>query len=184
MKAFAYCASPFEKAVREAAGVEPLLSPPVTADNFQPEWMEGFDLLYFDLHGRYGRSVWYGDKVPALREEHIMAADLTGSVVFAASCFLGDEESPMLDAFLEAGATFVVGGKGNNFGPKRSSDYGVPLLGKWFRRFLTVFSPPKALAAAKRMAALHPLPPSAPQKGRFRAAKDDTQAFQIFERNV
>lgn len=82
MRVFAYCCASFEETTWRAAGVEPLLSPPVTAETFEPRWLEGpgwspaisrrvgqagawqseaWELIYFDLHGWPGEACWRGD---------------------------------------------------------------------------------------------------------------------------
>jgi len=99
-----------------------------------PVWLEGYDLLYFQLHGLPEQPFWYGDGYEtALSAETIRRARLKGVVVFAANCFL--PESPMLDALLGAGATAVIGGGGQNFSRKSALDF-ADLLGLWVRRGL------------------------------------------------
>jgi hypothetical protein len=143
MNILAYCCASFAESTQKAAGVAPLLSPPLSAfggqglDRFPVSALEGHDLIYFKLHGLPGEPYWYGDDwTTALSSDQIRANDLSGTVVFAANCHLWASEKavhgqPMLDALLHAGAAAVVGGGGENFG-KRKSVYGADLLGKWF----------------------------------------------------
>lgn len=90
--------------------------PPFTAETVGPELLEGYDVLYLDLHGKPGSFyLWAGkmQDVAALSVETVRGADLTGCVVFALSCYL--PETPFLAAFVGAGAT-VIGGEGPNYG--------------------------------------------------------------------
>lgn len=112
----------------------PLTCPPMSAMDFDPGLLRGNDLVYFDLHGNPGGKAWFGDhRVPALGIGQIKAADLTGAVVFALTCFLGDQESPMLDALLQAGASYVIAGTGENWSDEDSARYGGAALAKVFR---------------------------------------------------
>jgi len=180
MRVFAYCCASFEDITRKAAGVEPLLSPPVSALSFNPCDLAGCDLLYFDLHGRPGQSYWWGDKrTIALTAMQIREADLRGTIIFALSCYLADSNSPMLDALLDAGARYVIGGAGKNWAGGRRSMLGAGLLGLWFRRLLSWGMPPlKALAWAKQRVRL-----SAMKRGKRLAAKD-TLGFRAYYREV
>jgi hypothetical protein len=143
MKILAYCCLSFTESVQKATGVVPVTSPPLSAfggrclDEFPPQALDGYDLIYFKLHGLPTQPYWYGDEmITALTADQIRAADLSGTVVFVANCHLWHivkkgPQHPMLDALLDAGAQAVVGGGGENFG-KRTKIYGADLLGKWF----------------------------------------------------
>jgi hypothetical protein len=143
MDILAYCCASFADSTQKAAGVVPLLSPPLSAfggpglDRFPVYALEGQDVLYFKLHGLPGQPYWYGDDmITALTADQLPAADLSRTVVFVANCHLWASEksgkgAPMLDALLDAGAMAVVGGGGENFG-KMHEVYGADLLGKWF----------------------------------------------------
>ena len=134
-----------------AAGVEPLVCPPTSADRFDPAWLEGYDLLYFDLHGRPYTRFWLGDSgVLALTAMQVRQADLGGAVVFAVNCHLADDESPMMEALLDAGARYVVGGQGKNYAGQ-SFIQGAAMLGMWMRRLMALgLGPLGALTWAKR----------------------------------
>lgn len=164
MRVLAYCGASFEEATRRAAGVKPLTCPPLTAARFDPRQLNGYDFLYFDLHGDPGGEEWYEikesdgplalltpERVPALTAAQIRQARLDGAVVFATCCYLADEDSPMLDALLEAGAAYVIGGDGKNWAAaKRPS--GASYLGEQFRHWLERgYDPLKALTYAKRL---------------------------------
>lgn len=169
MRVFAYCAASFEKSVRRAAGVPPLLSPPCGLTAFNPHVLEGYDLLYFKLHGLPGQPYWYGDHwLTALSADQVSQADLSGAVVFVANCYL--PESPLLQALLDAGAKAVVGGPGQNYGRPHSVD-GADLLGLYFRYCLQLKLPTKvALTFAKHRLRL---------KRKDKSTKD-TLAFQLW----
>ena len=151
--------------------------PPMVAKKFDPTWLEGHQLLYFDLHGRLNNPWWWGDEGhTALTVKEIKAADLSGAVVFAVNCYLADEQSPMMDALLDAGAKLVIGGGGQNWaGAKRVQD--AALLGKTFRRLYLRGVPALwSLQLAKtwlRLAAL---------LRRDRNALRDTLAFRAYYR--
>jgi len=142
MKVFAYCAASFQQSVRKAAGVRPLLSPPVTAESFAPTWLHGHDFIYVKLPGLPEEVYWYGDHwLTALRVTQILAADLRGAVVFVANCHLYQTNnghhptSPMLTALLAAGARCVIGGAGDNYA-KPHSVHGADSLGRTLRHLL------------------------------------------------
>ena len=139
MRVFAYCAKSFEAQVRRAAGVQPFTSPPHTVETFEPSWMQGYDLLYFDLHGYVGRWGWHGEEDRALCPEGVMRATLSDPVVFTASCYAGPDH-PMVEAFLDAGARVVIGGLGQNFEYSHAL-IGANLLGMWLRRLLSLGLP-------------------------------------------
>ncbi len=151
MRVFAYCAESFEDSTRRAAGTEPLTCPSVSADLFEPGWLEGYDLLYFDLHGYPFTRFWIGDGgVIALAASQVRQADLGGAVVFAVNCHLADGASPMMDALLDAGASYVIGGTGKNYAGTATVQ-GAAMLGMWLRRLMALgLDPLRALAWAKR----------------------------------
>ena len=164
MRVFAYCAAEFEHSVRKAAGVHPLLSPPLTAAGFNPQWLESHDFIYLKLHGLPEESYWYGDNwLTALSATQILAVNLRGSVIFVASCHLYQTNgnghhptSPMLAALLAAGARAVVGGAGENYA-KRHSIHGADYLGRAFRYlFQFGFAPYTAFRLARLYLSLKP----------------------------
>ena len=163
MKTFAYCAAEFQHSVRQAAGVQPLLSPPVTAEIFDLRWLQGHDFIYLKLHGLPEEAYWYGDNwITALRATQILATNLTGTTVFVANChlFQGNNghhpTSPMLAALLGAGARTVVGGSGENYA-KRHSIHGADRLGRAFRYLLQLgLHPYTAFRLAQLMLSLKP----------------------------
>ncbi len=179
MRAFAYCCAEYEQAVRRAAGVSPLLSPPMTAATFRPSWLEGHRLLLFGLHGAPGTPEWHnlrGDV--ALTVDLVRQANLAGAVVFATSCNLGDPASPMRDAFFAAGAAHVIAGEGINYASRKRPGW-ASLLALWVRRGLAWdLSVERAVALGKVAARLH--------SGALvsRSATRDTLAFRTFSRSA
>jgi len=179
MDVFAYCARAFAPATRKAAGVWPITCPPLTAERLQVNALKGYDLLWFDLHGMPGGAHWYAVERDggmyrswtALTAEQVRQAELGGAVVFGANCYLGNEVSPMREAFLAAGASWVIGGEGLNYAGSRQV-IGAALLGMWLRRFMAWGLPaPGALEWAKRRLGLVLT---------NRAAAADALAFQAF----
>lgn len=189
MRTFAYCCQSFEKTTRRAAGVKPLTCPPVDAGEFDPQRLEGpepgtpWDLIYLDLHGQSGDTAWYGDDwLPALTEEQVRSVDLGGAVVFAINCYLADDDSPMMDALLDAGAQYVIGGPGLNYGGV-SSMIGASMMGSLFRRFYGLYKDPlKALGLAKVAIRAHGAMSNALGSPRIEEADEDTLEFRAFYR--
>lgn len=181
MNVFAYCCASFEDLTRQTAGVEPLLSPPVSAGNFEPAWLEGCDFIYLDLHGKPGAEYWLGDDgIIALLAGQVREADLSGAVVFATNCYLADEDSPMMEALLAAGARYVIGGEGQNWALERRPS-GAAMLGMRFRESLEDGNDPLlALALAKKELRLAMMIRKA--FGRKTMAVKDTLAFRAYYR--
>lgn len=174
MKVFAYCSESAASSTRRAAGVEPVTCPPTKAAAFDPAWLEGKDFIYFDLHGAPGGDTWRGDKrTIALREAQIREAKLGGAVVFATNCHLGDADSPMLVALLDAGASYVVAGDGLNWAGAQAV-MGAARLGQFFRIALAFMDPRRALTAAKMGVQRLSL--------RNRGMVQDTLGFKLFYR--
>lgn len=185
MKVFAYCCASFAEVTRQAAGVTPMLSPPVDAGSFDPVWLEGWDVLWFDLHGEVGTPWWWGDeRLVALTAEQIRQADLGGTVVFAVSCHLADEGSLMLEALLDAGARYVIGGQGRNWGGRRTL-FGAGLLGMRLVQLMDRgMDALEALAMAKRWLRLGIAANAVMGKrGKVMAAKD-ALGFRAFYRDT
>lgn len=179
MRVHAYCCKSFENITRKAAGVQPLTCPPATIYNLDVAHLAACDLLYIDLHGRPGETFWLGDnRTLALTTEQVRQMDLRNTIVFALSCYLADQESPTLDALLDAGARYVIGGDGQNWAGPRTL-WGASLLGLWFRRLLGWGVPPlRALAWAKRRVRL-----SAVKRSK-RLASKDTLEFRAYYREA
>lgn len=161
MKIFAYCAYSFKESTAKASGVEPATCPPMDSQGFNTLWLAGKDLIYFDFHGEPGGDIWYeqyrrqGDLLPtrtvALTAIQLSEAALTDSVVFVLSCHLADKGSPMLEALLDAGAAYVIGGDGKNWASTGPTLFGAAQLGYLFRIALTLgLDPLPALDHAKR----------------------------------
>lgn len=130
MRIFAYVDQRYQHATRKVVGEEAtvLTSPPIYAFDFNPEWLEGYDLIYLDLHGRPNSIYLYSGEEGlsgALDVKHVFNARLGGAVVFATTCHLPDTK--FLSAFLDAGASAVIAGAGLNWG-NRTRISGAQLL--------------------------------------------------------
>lgn len=94
-----------------------LVSPPLTASEIQPSWLEGYDVIYIDLHGLPGSAYLYAGEnqdLPGLSFKTVRQAWLDGAIVVATSCHL--PSTPFVDAFLAGGARAVIAGEDVNFG--------------------------------------------------------------------
>lgn len=130
MHIFAYVDQRYQNATRKVVGegATLLTSPPIYAADFNPEWLEGYDLIYLDLHGQPGSVYLYSGeegRMAALSLKVVRAARLGGAVVFATTCHLPNTH--FLDAFLDAGASAVIAGMGLNWG-KQTRASGAQLL--------------------------------------------------------
>lgn len=170
--------------------MEPLTCPPVCAAGFNPCWLAGdgerpWDLIYLDLHGQPGDTAWYGDEqIVALTEAQVRETDLGGAIVFAVNCYLADDDSPMMDALLDAGARYVIGGAGPNYGGKRAA-IGAPLLGLRFRQFYNLFHDPmEALWLAKRSVGIQGRVSNAIGHKASGQADADAVEFRAFYRRI
>lgn len=168
----------------------PVTSPPLDSTTFDVAQMEGRDLIYIDLHGRPGSPTWFGQSTRDNADRHIMALvaeqlndiSLYGAVVFAATCYLADSNSPMLDALLDAGARYVIGGEGVNWNGLHNP-IGAGLLGQWFRRGMQIGGDPlKALAFAKDQVRLSLLWYKVRGMKTHVLAARDALAFRAYER--
>lgn len=184
MRVLAYCAASFRGATERAAGVAALTCPPLSATNFPLERLSDCDLFYVDLHGGPGEAAWRGDGgIVALTAEQVRRVDLSGCVVFAANCYLGDANSPMLDALLDAGARYVIGGAGENWAARSQVRYGAHLLGYWVRVALDLGREPLwALAAAKRVVRMASVARTSVGQRAQAAADVDTLGFRAYWR--
>ncbi len=169
----------------------PVTSPPRDSTTFDVAQLEGRDLLYFDLHGLPGNPKWFGQAdakggmgrhIVALTAEQLENVSLYGTVVFAATCHLADSNSPMLDALLDAGARYVIGGEGVNWNGL-SNPIGAGLLGQWFRRGMQLgIEPLRALALAKQRVRLSLVRYRIQGMDAQATAATDALAFRAYER--
>lgn len=107
MNVLALAAREFQIGTALAAGVWPVAFPLRRAGAFDARILEGRDLIYVCLHGLRNQPYLYGDSYEtAISADQIRSVDLGGAVVYMAGCF-GD--GPVADAFLEAGASAIVG---------------------------------------------------------------------------
>jgi len=139
------------------------------AAQFDPQWLEGHDLLYFRLHGLPGQVGWFGDNgLLALTRVHVDVADLGGAVVVVANCYSADND-PMVDALRRAGSEAVIAGPGPNLAAGNKI-VGTDLLVQWIIRGLRVgMGPRKALAVARMRLGLTA----------WRASDRDARGFRI-----
>jgi hypothetical protein len=181
MNVFAYCAASFYDSVRQAAGVEPLCSPPLNAALFDATLLQA-DLVYIKLHGLQHQPFWYGDDfIPALSREQILHVDLSHTTLFVANCHsfnIQDGQAvpgPMLSAALQAGARAVVCGTGETHARASVVD-GCDLLGRHFRILHNLqVRPGLAFRLARGRLAL---------SSRQDLAITDSLAFRIFTRST
>jgi len=144
VRIFAYCTEAAREAVAAATGVEPVASPPTMASQFDVQWLEGYDLIYFRLHRILGRPGWYGEASRtnmavrgtmyplALTRVQVNFADLGGAVVVVGNCFSANGD-PMVRALYGAGARLVIAGPGENVAAGNRV-VGTDLLVKWLIR--------------------------------------------------
>lgn len=178
MKVAAYCTLTAKDIVKEAAGVEPVTSPPLTIQDFDPTQLSGVDILYFRLHGlrlipsrMFGESE-SGDLIAAIGKEQIEQADLAGATVILANCY--GAQSPMVDSFYNAGASTVIAGSGQNYA-STTRVTGVDLLAKFIIGGLrNGLSLDAAMITAKTRLAM----------AAFQYASRDTLEFSIMEKTV
>jgi hypothetical protein len=181
MRVMAYCCQSFKRAVKRAAGVEPITCPPLDANMIDTRDLEGYDLLYLDLHGQPDDTAWYGDDQDvALTCEQVEKMNLRGTVVFAANCYLGDENAPMMAALMQAGAKCVIAAPGKNYGGKKNLT-GSSSLGHWFRVFFGLKKDPDwALKTAKNALKAERAASSISGSKKLSDAIDDTLEFRAF----
>ena len=161
MSVRAVSAARYAGPTRKIAGRKPLLSPPLNDKSFNPNMIEGYDLLVFNLHGNENDTVWYGEdkepnsigirtRVPVITQDHILAADLSGTVVFAVNCYLGDEMSPMKAALWASGVKAILSGDQLNYGGVYKPA-GADHLGIAFRWALGMRLTPRLAAVLARL---------------------------------
>lgn len=153
MRVLAYCDQRYLAATRKVVGrgAKIVSSPPLSAHDVGPGFLEGYDVIYLDLHGEPGSGYLYSyasyHPLAALSFQTVQRAKLEGVVVVATTCHL--PETPFAYAFQDAGAV-LVGGSGRNWGTRRRLS-GAQVLAKHIidglRRGYRV---EKALELAKR----------------------------------
>ncbi|MGH2459473.1 MAG: tetratricopeptide repeat protein [Chloroflexota bacterium] len=124
------------------------LSPPVTADGFQAQWIQGRRFFYFNLHGALDAAAWYG-QVPsdrsidsltlpiAITPELLSEADFTAPIVFseashAANVGAKTATSSLALRFLSEGAAAFIGSTATAYGTVEPPLAGADLLGQLF----------------------------------------------------
>lgn len=165
-------------------GIKPLTCPPIIETEFDWCLLQGRDLIYLDLHGQPSDVRWYGDDhLPALSAELVLRADLSGAVIFAINCYLADEGSPMMDALLDAGAKYVIGGADKNWAAGKFLLQGGTKLAQTFVRMMKLkVAPLQALTIAK--ARLNWSLKTNKFWGRSDLAANDALAFRAYYRKT
>lgn len=186
MNIVAYAARRYAEATRLAvgSGARLLTCPPVHDGIVDPAEFTGRDLVVFNLHGLPEVAAWLGgdgrdDQVPALKATTLRSFKLGGAGVFAINCHLGDTSSPMREALRDAGAGWVIGGPGVNFGGL-NVPAGADVLLQWFIRSLRLSrmaDPEQVLKLAKRALKLFSSPFMTPEQ---RRVLDDTLGFRVW----
>jgi len=119
MRIFALCTIPAQASVAKATGKTPLTSPPLNLATFDGKMMEGYDVLYFRLHGIPSiPGKWFGEDdrgglVAVVDERHLQGVNLSGATVILANCY--GKSSPLVQEFYRAGAGAVIAGSGPNY---------------------------------------------------------------------
>ena len=131
MRIAAFSTASGADSVFNATGVVPRTFPPSSMGEFKREWLQGYDLLYFHLHGLRNESHLYGDGWQmAMSASQIRECDLFGTMAFIANCYgLGSKTER---ALLDAGCTAVVAGPGTNYAYRGGRVRGADLLGRYF----------------------------------------------------
>lgn len=183
LRVVAYTAKSYEGATTlslRGDGEDVVLVCPPHSDSViekQPELLEGFDLVVFNLHGWDHLPVWLdGNGQSALHATTLRKLNFFQSGIFAINCFLGDEHQPMFKALRNTGAEYLVAGAGVNYGGT-ISPVGADVLLKYFIKGLNVGkTPERALWKAKLLASLF-----APKWNRMqRVALQDALKFKLW----
>ncbi len=146
MEIRAYSTRSWRISTWRTTGVWPETSPSRTAEDPPLEYLLEADLVYIRLHGLGDQPYLYGDPgLPtALSAEQVREIDLTSRAIFLEGCF----GAQMADAFLDAGASVVIGNSGITWG-RRFLLGPAQVVGKrWIKAYRAGHSPRKALTAA------------------------------------
>ncbi|KKN73393.1 hypothetical protein LCGC14_0400960 [marine sediment metagenome] len=146
MEIRAYSTRAWRISTWRTTGAWPITSPPRSPIDHPLNDLLDADVIYIRLHGLGDQPYLYGDPgLPtALSARQIRETGLTGQVIFLEGCF----GAQIADAFLEAGATTVVGNSGITWG-RRFFLGPAQVVGKtWLKAFEAGLSPRKALDAA------------------------------------
>jgi len=146
MEIRAYSTRAWRISTWRTTGVWPETSPRRTAEDPPLDHLLEADLVYIRLHGLGDQPYLYGDPgLPtALSAEQVRDSDFTDRAVFLEGCF----GAQMADAFLDAGASVVVGNSGITWGRRFLLGPAQVVGKKWIKQYNAGFSPRSALAAA------------------------------------
>lgn len=183
MRLLAYSSQRYERGTKKlwqgiADGGMFITSPPCQEPDIPAIWLSGYDAIYIDLHGEPGETYLYGDDgAKALSLHTVRKSWVQGAVVFLTTCYL--PETGFVEAFLDAGASAVIGGAGSNWGGRRWP-HGAQHLGRLFLELYAKELPAEyALKCAK-----HRLRWDVWQRVLHPKATRDALGFQIWRRNA
>lgn len=177
MRVLAYCTAPAARSVEEATGVIPMTSPPLNARLVNGADFEGYDLLYFRLHGvRENVTTWFGESEqgviePALNPHQLRGVDLGGAIVVVANCYGYDTLHRW--PFYQVGASAVIAGPGPNYAARNKVVGADKLVRELIQGLERGLSVERALAGAKRALLFTS----------WRATDRDARQFEIIERS-
>lgn len=187
MKVVAYASEMYAEALKRAAGVTPITSPPVTGYSVNVKEFEGAGVLIFMLHGELGDPVWRGEgrqtigpitlRPEALRVDQLRGLDLQGTVILLGNCWSGNGPDVFRPVLFEAGASAIIAGEGANYSERSSGQAGFPQLVRWFLSYYPRHSVRTALLLSKLSMVANLV-----KGGLYVAADVDTLAFKLFER--
>ncbi len=131
-----------------ATGASLRLSPPVTAADFQVQWIHGKRFFHFNLHGAPDGAAWYGQEADgisdggpslpvAITPELLSEADFSAPIVFseashAANVVARTASNSLALRFLSEGAAAFVGPTAIAYGAIEPPPAGADLLGQLF----------------------------------------------------
>ena len=149
MKVFVYCAHSWRLSTALATLKVPKTCPPERPATLKRAWFEDADVIYLRLHGLPNQSFLYGDGlITALAASQIRQLDLGGKIVFMEGCF--GESGRVDDAFLAAGAKFVIGSTMATKGRRYRLGPSTLIGGAWLRYVKRGIDPRAALHLAEK----------------------------------
>lgn len=155
MRILAICDSRYVKATWRVVGrseARVYASPPLFAPDVEPKLLEGYDVIYLDVHGESGGGYLYSyagkSPLATLSFQTVQEARLDGVVVVATTCYL--PSTPFVKAFLAAGASAVIGGPGPNWGTKRRLSGAQVLARRIIEELRAGIAPDEALRRSKK----------------------------------
>lgn len=154
-KSFGYTASVWKKTSKAVYrviknGEKLIITPPVTKDNFEKEWIAKKRYLYFNLHGSKETNCWYGQRGFGDPEEYPyfpvafipeLVKDVGSSVVFSEACYggyiFGKTDSTAISLkFLAENSDLFIGASAIAYGPIEPPSTEADLLCKYFFQYV------------------------------------------------